>query len=67
MAKESFTRDKAARLTYGYHRNTSTDGKTTFDCGNNSCSITQGLANYIAYDSVAKASESARRRERPRF
>ena len=61
MAKESFTRDKP-------HVNVGTighvdHGKTTLTAAITRVQSLKGLANYIAYDSVAKASESAGRRD----
>ena len=61
MAKESFTRDKP-------HVNVGTighvdHGKTTLTAAVTRVQSLKGLANYIAYDTVAKASESAGRRD----
>ncbi len=61
MAKESFTRDKP-------HVNVGTighvdHGKTTLTAAITRVQSLKGLANYIAYDAVAKASESAGRRD----
>ena len=61
MAKESFTRDKP-------HVNVGTighvdHGKTTLTAAITRVQSLKGLANYIAYDTVAKASESAGRRD----
>jgi len=61
MAKESFNRDKP-------HVNVGTighvdHGKTTLTAAITRVQSLKGLANYIAYDSVAKASESAGRRD----
>ena len=61
MAKESFTRDKP-------HVNVGTighvdHGKTTLTAAITRVQSLKGLANYISYDSVAKASESAGRRD----
>ena len=61
MAKESFNRDKP-------HVNVGTighvdHGKTTLTAALTKVQSLKGLANYIAYDSVAKASESAGRRD----
>ena len=61
MAKESFNRDKP-------HVNVGTighvdHGKTTLTAALTRVQSLKGLANYIAYDSVAKASESAGRRD----
>ncbi len=61
MAKESFTRDKP-------HVNVGTighvdHGKTTLTAALTRVQSLKGLANYIAYDAVAKASESAGRRD----
>jgi len=61
MAKESFTRDKP-------HVNVGTighvdHGKTTLTAALTRVQSLKGLANYIPYDSVAKASESAGRRD----
>ena len=61
MAKETFTRDKP-------HVNVGTighvdHGKTTLTAAITRVQSLKGLANYISYDSVAKASESAGRRD----
>ena len=61
MAKESFTRDKP-------HVNVGTighvdHGKTTLTAAITRVQSLKGMANYIAYDAVAKASESAGRRD----
>ena len=61
MAKESFNRDKP-------HVNVGTighvdHGKTTLTAAITRVQSLKGLANYISYDSVAKASESAGRRD----
>ncbi len=61
MAKESFNRDKP-------HVNVGTighvdHGKTTLTAALTRVQSLKGLANYIAYDQVAKASESAGRRD----
>ncbi|MCL1856468.1 MAG: elongation factor Tu [Kiritimatiellaeota bacterium] len=61
MAKESFTRDKP-------HVNVGTighvdHGKTTLTAALTRVQSLKGMANYISYDSVAKASESAGRRD----
>ena len=61
MAKESFTRDKP-------HVNVGTighvdHGKTTLTAALTRVQSLKGLANYISYDQVAKASESAGRRD----
>ena len=61
MAKETFTRDKP-------HVNVGTighvdHGKTTLTAALTRVQSLKGLANYIAYDTVAKASESAGRRD----
>jgi elongation factor Tu len=61
MAKESFNRDKP-------HVNVGTighvdHGKTTLTAALTKVQSLKGLANYIAYDAVAKASESAGRRD----
>ncbi len=61
MAKESFNRDKP-------HVNVGTighvdHGKTTLTAALTRVQSLKGLANYIAYDAVAKASESAGRRD----
>ena len=61
MAKETFTRDKP-------HVNVGTighvdHGKTTLTAAITRVQSLKGLANYIAYDTVAKASESAGRRD----
>lgn len=61
MAKESFNRDKP-------HVNVGTighvdHGKTTLTAAITRVQSLKGLATYIAYDSVAKASESAGRRD----
>ncbi len=61
MAKETFTRDKP-------HVNVGTighvdHGKTTLTAALTRVQSLKGLANYISYDSVAKASESAGRRD----
>ena len=61
MAKESFNRDKP-------HVNVGTighvdHGKTTLTAAITRVQSLKGMANYIAYDAVAKASESAGRRD----
>jgi len=61
MAKETFTRDKP-------HVNVGTighvdHGKTTLTAALTRVQSLKGLANFISYDSVAKASESAGRRD----
>jgi len=61
MAKESFTRDKP-------HVNVGTighvdHGKTTLTAAITRVQSLKGMANYISYDAVAKASESAGRRD----
>ena len=61
MAKESFTRDKP-------HVNVGTighvdHGKTTLTAALTRVQSLKGLANHISYDQVAKASESAGRRD----
>ena len=61
MAKETFNRDKP-------HVNVGTighvdHGKTTLTAAITRVQSLKGLANYISYDSVAKASESAGRRD----
>ncbi|MBQ8571109.1 MAG: elongation factor Tu [Kiritimatiellae bacterium] len=61
MAKESFNRDKphvnVGNIGHVDH------GKTTLTAALTRVQSLKGLANYIAYDQVAKASESAGRRD----